>query len=416
MTVDSHELRGGRRWRPRRRGCLGSLALVLMSWAAPHDAVGQGVVRLDDFVGPLVNGSRVVGLGGAYAAIAEGIDGVFVNPAAIAVRPASFADEWFDWDVGFSSLHTVGGDIQLDRSPSHAGAAAGSGSAQVLGLRLSFGRFAISLQAVVTEYALVAGTGAESAGYSQSSASPAIGLGWAFGRGEWVVGTVIQGDNAALTRVGTGGERVTFGSVFAPRGFGVLWAPHGRAFRLGGAVQLPVRMTQPLGETWGGEPVTKLGKLRVPNSIDRGASLTLGAVWQLVGHSGNRPATFGEMSPPRLKWRGPPVIIASDVVVTGPVADGFGVLGYLHREHDASGRRFAISPRVGVESELLERRLRVRTGAYFEPSRFESTRGRVHWTGGSDVRLSVLLDWRLGVFWDLASHYRNVSLSVGLWH
>ncbi len=416
MTPPAREPPSRHRSRSRRGPWLRLVVVCLAWWLTPIEVSGQSALRLDDFVGPLVNGSRVVGLGGAYAAIAEGIDGALVNPAAIAVRPAAFADEWFDWDIGLSSLHTVGGDIQLDRSPPRQGAGAGSGSAQVFGAKLSFGRFAISLQGLVTEYALIAGTGTESAGYSQSSGSAAIGLGWAFGRGEWVVGTVIQGDNAVLTQHGSESGRVTFGSVFAPRGFGVLWAPHGRAFRLGGALQLPVRMTQQLGETWGGEPVKKLGTLQVPHSIDRGPSLTLGAVWQLVGHAGNRPATFGEMAPPRLKWRGPPVIIASDVVVTGPVSDGFGVLGYLSGGRDASGRRIAVSPRVGAESELFERRLRVRTGAYFEPSRFEATRGRVHWTGGSDVRLSLWLDWRLGVFWDLASHYRNVSLSVGLWH
>ncbi|MCB9739299.1 MAG: hypothetical protein H6747_08520 [Deltaproteobacteria bacterium] len=392
------------------------VALVAMIPSAADAAPkGSTQARLDYFVGPLVSGSRVVGLGGAYAAIAEGVDGQLMNPAAVAVRSSAFADEWFDLDFGFSRLQTLGGEIQLDRSPSASSAA--SGSATQFGLRLSFGRLGVAIHVLETNYDLEApDDGGDLRGYTQGAAYGAIGLGWAFGRGEWVVGTLIAIGTGRIAQIGEGGGAVDFASAVAPRTFGVLWAPHGRRFRLGATVQLPVRMTQARAESFGGEPVTKLGERAVPTSIDIGGGLTLGAVWQLVGHAGNRPATFGEMAPPRLRWKGPPVIVATDLAITGPVDRGQGVLGYLRGVTDVSGEHISFSPRIGAESEVLERRLRVRTGSYFEPSRFTSTRGRVHWTGGADVRLSLWLDWRIGVVWDLAPHYRNTSLSLGLWH
>jgi hypothetical protein len=42
---------------------------------------------IDVFGGPVLGGSRMSGLGGAYTAIAEGVDGNLQNPAAPAVRP-----------------------------------------------------------------------------------------------------------------------------------------------------------------------------------------------------------------------------------------------------------------------------------------------------------------------------------------
>ncbi len=55
---------------------------------------------LDLFHGPVFAGSRVTGLGGAYVAIAEDVDGDLQNPAAPAVRPF-FSYSQFDYWLGF---------------------------------------------------------------------------------------------------------------------------------------------------------------------------------------------------------------------------------------------------------------------------------------------------------------------------
>jgi len=55
---------------------------------------------IDVFTGPVLGSSRTTGLGGAYSAIAEGVDGDLVNPATPAVRPF-YSIDYFDYWLGF---------------------------------------------------------------------------------------------------------------------------------------------------------------------------------------------------------------------------------------------------------------------------------------------------------------------------
>ncbi len=57
-------------------------------------------LRARSFHGPVFAGTRVTGLGGAYVAIAEDVDGDLQNPAAPAVRPF-FSFTQFDYWLGF---------------------------------------------------------------------------------------------------------------------------------------------------------------------------------------------------------------------------------------------------------------------------------------------------------------------------
>src|SRR5688572_25312657 len=64
---------------------------------------------IDFFEGPVYSGTRVVGLGGAYVAVAEDVDGDLHNPAAPAVRPFYSTDN-FDYWLGFAV--SFPGDIE----------------------------------------------------------------------------------------------------------------------------------------------------------------------------------------------------------------------------------------------------------------------------------------------------------------
>src|SRR6187401_2521168 len=64
---------------------------------------------IDFFEGPVYSGSRVVGLGGAYVAVAEDVDADLHNPAAPAVRPFYSTDN-FDYWLGFAV--SFPGDIE----------------------------------------------------------------------------------------------------------------------------------------------------------------------------------------------------------------------------------------------------------------------------------------------------------------
>src|SRR6187551_3594267 len=65
---------------------------------------------LDVFNGPVLGGSRMTGLAGAYSAIAEGTDGNLVNAASPAVRPYSSLD-YFDYWIGFGLTLPASGDM-----------------------------------------------------------------------------------------------------------------------------------------------------------------------------------------------------------------------------------------------------------------------------------------------------------------
>src|SRR5262245_66673631 len=69
------------------------LSLTLQALAQTSPPAAE--VTVDAAQGPVTGSTRVIGLGGAYVAVAEGMDGIAVNPASVAVRlPYS----WNRWD------------------------------------------------------------------------------------------------------------------------------------------------------------------------------------------------------------------------------------------------------------------------------------------------------------------------------
>ena len=84
----------------------------------------------------------------------------------------------------------------------------------------------------------------------------------------------------------------------------------------------------------------------------------------------------------------------------------------------ASGRTASLAAHAGVESEVWNNRLVVRSGAYFEPPRLDGSDVRPHFTLGLDARLFRLIWWdlRAGFSLDLASRYHNTGIGVGFWH
>ena len=62
------------------------------------DAIESSDYRIDLYTGPVQGSARMIGLGGSYVAIAEGVDGNLVNPATPALRPVDHFDYW----IGFA--------------------------------------------------------------------------------------------------------------------------------------------------------------------------------------------------------------------------------------------------------------------------------------------------------------------------
>lgn len=89
-----------------------SLKVALLTYFCASSALAAGPLgpngsdittsdyTIDLFQGPVFAGTRVTGLGGAYVAIAEDVDGDLQNPASPANRPY-FSVSFFDWWLGF---------------------------------------------------------------------------------------------------------------------------------------------------------------------------------------------------------------------------------------------------------------------------------------------------------------------------
>src|SRR5215510_2177548 len=63
------------------------------------EAIATSAYSIDLYQGPVLAGNRVMGLSGAYVALAEDVDGNLQNPAAPAMRPF-FSVDYFDYWLG----------------------------------------------------------------------------------------------------------------------------------------------------------------------------------------------------------------------------------------------------------------------------------------------------------------------------
>ena len=81
--------------------CLLACGFVLsgsIAYAQPAGDLEDDAFNIDLVTGPIVGSGRIVGLGGAYTALANGIDGAPWSPVAYAAR-TQWETDYFEWDV-----------------------------------------------------------------------------------------------------------------------------------------------------------------------------------------------------------------------------------------------------------------------------------------------------------------------------
>jgi len=106
----------------------------------------------------------------------------------------------------------------------------------------------------------------------------------------------------------------------------------------------------------------------------------------------------------------------------GAVDNGYGMEAFAAKQLQVSGRHISITPRLGLETEVIAGWLRLRAGSYREASRFPETSARFHGTAGAEVRI---FSFRLAgherrvaisAASDVAARYKNLAVSVGFWN
>jgi hypothetical protein len=194
---------------------------------------------IDLFQGPVFAGTRVTGLGGAYVAIAEDVDGDLQNPASPAVRPF-FSYTHFDYWLGFgltfpADLKNM--DFFNSGSPTHLANPPDSFVFFTPAANLQFGELGVGVNVELQQYALT-----ESGNTRGLRATiPTTHLQFAHGldHNQWVIGI-----GARLLEMSVR-EGVTNTLLFKSSGtgleFGVVYKPENRPIRVGFAFRTGIR-------------------------------------------------------------------------------------------------------------------------------------------------------------------------------
>ncbi len=390
------------------------LALLAVAQAA----LAQG--RTDDlYVNPtlLVSSSRLTAMAGASVGIGEGSEGMAANYAAVAQRSPRRTRRW-DWDTTFSLLGTpvdTDKDLENDSKPSTD---AQPIEAQV-GFYLQylkfglggFGRFStrdLCLDAQCSER------------LSATTTHGGLVVGAAFWEDQLLVAA---GFNLTQARFTTLSEDVTYsGTSF---GVGGLLRLHHLPFRIGASFllgHLGLRGSDS-GDTLAGRPL--YAGIVTPHKLAIGASMRLGPgserynrvskslVDEQPKYAGAKVLPYDDLHDvPAGAWL---LSVQLDAVL--PVANATTVRSFLFGEPALpTGASFYVVPRLGVENELLPKRLRLRLGTWLEPNLVQGSQVRPHGTFGFEVFVFRLYDdWSISAALDAAPRYFAASIGIGWW-
>lgn len=385
------------------------IAAVVMASALAAPAAAQELRPITDrdwaldlHDGAALGTVRIVGMGGTSIAVTEGSAGVLTNPASAAVRRTTSLRHW-DWDFhldGLSAVYASDFDNNGVTAGDEFGVKVATGGIVGLMGPWALAAVATSLTAKLDgpEQDLVAAGGRAKIALARSFDGRRLTIGAAARIGMLAIDTD-EGQSELFSLIGTSLE------------VGAVWQPPVESWRVGGALSLPVSGTKV--ETSECDPMDCQGYI-LPERVEVPWQIAIGAAWRRA------PTPWNQlMAGPFRDEKA--LLVAADLVMTGPVADGYGLEAFGQKQWQRSGRHTAFSARVGAEYEWVPGKVRVRGGTYWEPGRFVGVGGRPHLTAGVELGF---LDFnffgarrlRLSVTGDLARRYGNAGLSVGFWH
>lgn len=415
-----------------RRSLLGLAAFgVLISAAHPAAAQEPAPAPEPTFEtarGTLTGSTRRIGLGGAFVALADDTEGVGINAASVAVRvPYS----WSTWNSALGLDVSIGAWLPKNDLYNQGGADGGSSSAL-------FG----SLAAVINYEHAGFGVAAEAQRNAATRRDEAQGIGTNLAANFGMVHTSLAyGFFDGQLLLGAGprivglsfGARSSSGPLTAGIGYeaGAIVKPTWAQYRAAAAVKSPINATV------AADPGAPRRYAHVPWEVALGFAYQFGA----------RPlnpkfVTAEELARQRQPAQGAPLTKAELKAADDELFDAFqrrqrwyllvstelSVIqggGHVGLAGHTALSRAIISPRLGAETEVVPHILRLRGGSYYEPAQVAEATGRVHGTGGFDVRLfrwnlfgliGRFDYWQLSVSADAARAYLNTAFSIGFWH
>jgi hypothetical protein len=337
--------------------------------------------------------SRKVSMGGAFVAIAEGVDSLSDNPAGVAYRrPGSTGT----WSAGGSlGVYQVNGnDIDNNGNPSDSYK---SQQFNTLGGLLQYGQWGIGVYAVSQKF-LVEGEGA---GQEYDFGYGFLNLGYTSRNRDWTWG--IGARPASLAgRPSGGGARVLELRGTSPNA-GVLWHPQQGPLRVGAAYHGHLKDAEVLPPD-GAIPFSE-GSLIPPQKVVMPTVVSFGASYELEkGHF----------------WLDHPLLVSGQINIMGRTPNAVGIESFLEQKIQLTGERTTVGFHLGGEYEALPKRLRIRGGSYWEPSRFTGVNGRLHGTGGIELylfKINFIGTHHVSFSYaaDYASSYLTQFFGLGFW-
>lgn len=402
--------------------------------AQTQPAMAMTPTTVDTGRGPLSGSARYMGLGGAFVAIAQDTEGISINPASTALRlPYS----WTEWDWGIGLDVAVGAWLPKNKyynRPSDDNVQSSTTIFGTLAGMLNKNQFGVGIAAEALRNA--ASRKDQAVGISTSLAAN-FGIvhattAYGFSDGQLLLG-------GGLRYVGMSWDRHNGGSgAFTSAGVGyeagVILKPATSQYRLGVAFKSAAEAKVP-------DATDQTSTIHVPWEV------ALGAAYQF----GKRPLnprfiTGKQVAQQKANGAEPTkdeiqraeaelfdayqaqdpfyLLVSAELLVLEGSSNG-DFDQYWSEGGNQPIKGVILSPRLGLESEVVPRILRLRLGSYYESPVVGGVSGRFHATGGLDVKLfqwgvfglhEPFDYWRVSLAADGAREYLNTTFSIGFWH
>lgn len=417
---------------------LGAGAALGQTPPPPGFQAGQNILFWE---GTLRGSPRLMGLAGAYVAIADGAEGITRNPAAAASRDPRFESD-FNIDLGGTMHFLFPGAVAEQDWDNDGFRDQTPGTASFLGSQVFYSaatfqykQFALGIgvdsQNFLSRYPEDLAQGfADERVYNLNLLHVFASLAGTFWRDQIQVGLGVETTHAFMfySSQSKGSIIPSLEQSLGYHGWGLtvggLWRPVNQNYRVGMAFKPAVTARSlPLPAAIGG--IIPFQAVSTPARLSLGGTLALGEggrALNIGGPSGwvDTGEKFEDGYPiysvAMTKW-----LFTTQFDVFFPVT-GATTIGAFLRQPDfaayPAGAKVALQIRAGVEKEVISDRLRLRLGSYLEPPMTDTGPVlRPHICFGGEVYLFPIGSAKLaaGVAVDFASQYTNMSIAIFLW-
>jgi hypothetical protein len=390
---------------------LTALAVAITCGQAAADPITSRDYAIELYEGVAIGDSALTSMGGAGAARVNGSAGVLINASAPAVRRTTDNDSW-SWDY---HLDFLTGQFSTDYD--NNGQVVGEGGASLLTAGLAFRKGKWSGALTVTAQSAPVDGSVMPALVAEALRMKLVVARW-FPSWDLAIGLGVQSVVFQLRPDVPSSENI-FDLTGAAGIAGATWLPRNTSYRVALALESRIIGNQVTTtcdpNACDPDPTdADMTTYILPNTVESPGRTIVGLAYRWAATPWNQQV--------KTRFRDErSLTIASDLVIAGSSTNGHGIEAFAERELQRSGSRVTVSPRLGAELEALPGRLRIRAGSYWEPSRFEGVRGRIHGTFGLELRALEFRLWglrrgKLGLTTDIARRYRNLGLSIGFWH